>query len=184
MGRPANKFNGGKARTVQVQKGKRPEIPVNSNPSNAVTDRQSMMLFTALGCGTTGLFALSLLWSATLIWSGISTHANWGSIIMGIAVIGVSLFLVRGLAWLSFFSGIMFAMKSGAWQTQERLCRSAIKYWRLFPGGATTASTVLVQSLVSRGQYADAIAVGNSEFEVHGKNPKSSQSLAGMYLTI
>lgn len=181
----AAKFNNGKTRTViHGQRGKRQEIPINKTESNTATDKQAMILFTALGCGSILLFALALTWGTSLIVSGFVTPTQWVRIVAGLAIITASVFVVRSLAWLSFFGAIVFAFKTGAWKTQEHLSRKACKWWRMFPGGGTTAATLLVQSLTNRGEFEEAIKTGEEQFNIHGSNAKASQNLAGMYVTV
>lgn len=183
----AAKFNGGRTKTVlQGPKGggKRPELPVNKTESNASADKQSMVLFSALAAGTVLLFATALVWGASLIVGGITASPNWIAILSGFVIVSTSIFIVRSLAWLSFFASIMYAFKSGAWKTQEHLCRVAARWWRFFPGGGSTAATLLVQSLVNRGEFEEALSVGEEQFQIHAGNPKAAQNLAGMYVTL
>jgi tetratricopeptide (TPR) repeat protein len=183
------KFNSiGRAKQTVVHgggRGKRPEIPVNKTESNVAADKQSMMLFSGLACGSVLLFLFAIVWAGASIVAGVTAHPpNWLSIVLAGVTIGASIFIARMLAWMSFFGAIMFAFKMGAWQTQERLCRMASNWWKLFPGGGCTAATLLVQSLVNRGQYEEAIEFGRQQYEVHASDAKAAQNLAGMYVTI
>lgn len=187
MGKTSKQF-GSKMRTRTVgggAKGKRQDLKLDETPSNEVADKQAQMIYIGLTFLSILLVGGALYWAFFTLLSGVSGgHLNWAAIIAGSITIGVCIFLTRTLAWLSYFGAIIYAMKTNAWQSQQRLCRSALKLWRLFPGGSSTAALMLVQSLVSRGQFDEAIAVGQEQFNLHGKDPKFNESLAPMYSSL
>ena len=181
------KFGGKlKTRTVGGVKGKRPELP-QSKPSNADADKKAQLIFVAVSITALLLVLGGLFWSVSMLINGVSggfAHAHWAAVILGGITLGITIFLARSLAWLSYFAAIMYAARAQAWESLERLCRSALKRWRIFPGGASTAALMLVQSLVGRGEFDEAIAVGEEQYKLHGEDPKFSQSLSPMYTSL
>lgn len=157
------------------------QFPVNTEESNEKGDRQAKLLFT----GTLTLSVLLtigiLLFHAQHLYESLSqAPVDWVNV--GIFTLGaaLTLWIGRGLIWLSLFGATMFAAKRKAWKSQEELCRTAIKNRGFFPGGAVTAALMLVQSLVSRGQNEEAIQVGEEQWGRYGSNAKHAQNLAPM----
>ncbi|HEY9787502.1 MAG TPA: hypothetical protein V6D17_19090 [Candidatus Obscuribacterales bacterium] len=173
----------GKVRTrtvVKTPKGAG-QFPVNTQESNAVGDRKARQLFLAILIASFVLVAGGVAWigwQLTVLLG--KTPIDWVGVGLGVVALALTFFIGRGLAWFSFFSAIMYASRVKAWESQEALCRSAIKFGKFFPGGAATASLMLIQSLVSRGQTAEAIKVGEELWERLGGNPKHDQTLAPM----
>jgi hypothetical protein len=178
---------GGKMRTkvMGAPKGKRPELRLDAAPSNEAGDKQAQMIFIGLSLFSIVLVCGGLFFSiATLIGGINSGHFLWGAIVGGAIGIGVCIFLARALAWMSHFGAIMYAMKVRAWESQERLCQSALKNWRIHPGGAAMAALMLVQSLVGRGQFDEAIEAGQEQWKLHGEDPKFAETLAPMFTSL
>ena len=181
------KFGGGKVRTKNLggAKVKRPELRLDVAPTNEAADKTAQLIYIGLSVFSVVLIGLLLWWAISSLVGGITGgHLAWGAIIGGAVGIGACIFFGRTLAWLSYFGAIMYSMKTHAWVSQERLCRSALKKWRIFPGGAATAALMLVQSLVSRGQFDDAIAIGEEQYKLHGNDPKFNESFAPMYTAL
>ena len=186
MAKPTKpQFNNKMQTRTMGPKGKRPDLRLNTAPSNEVADKQAQMVFIGVSAFCVLLIGGLVFWAVTLVVGGWNAgHINWAPVVVGSLMIGVSMFLARTLAWLSYFAAIMFAMKANAWESQERLCRSALKRWKIFPGGASTAVMILVQSLVSRGEFDQAIAIGEEQWALHGEDPKFNESLAPMYSSL
>lgn len=182
------KFGGKmKTRVVSAVKGKKPELQLQNQPSNSQADKRAQMIFYGLSALSVLLIGSALFWAISTLVAGIRpgfAHANWPAVIGGAITIGITIFLARALAWLSYFGAIIYASKTGAWQSLEQLCQSALKRWRIFPGGAATAALMLVQSLVSRGQFDEAIAIGEQQYNLHGNDDKFNESLSPMYTSL
>jgi tetratricopeptide (TPR) repeat protein len=174
-----------KTRTVGAVKGKRPELKLDEAPSNATSDRNAQLIHVAAWILTASLVGGGLYWGVMLVNAGFNHgQIQWGPAVGGAAAIGISIFLARSLAWMCYFAAIMYAFKTQGYDSLERLCRSALKNWKVFPGGAATAALMLVQNLVSRGKFDEAIAIGEQQWEMHGQNPKFNESLAPMYTAL
>jgi tetratricopeptide (TPR) repeat protein len=172
-------------RTMGAPKGKRPDLRLNTAPSNEGADKQAQMIFIGASAFSVLLIGGLIFWAVSLVVAGYNGgHINWIPVVVGSLMIGAGMFLARTLAWLSYFAAIMYAMKANAWASQERLCRAALKHWKIFPGGASTAVMILVQSLVSRGEFDQAIEIGEQQWALHGEDPKFNESLSPMYASL
>jgi len=171
----SKKIRTGKAQNSKVQN---PEIPVNSAPSNATGDKLAILL-----CA--GVLVLS---AGTLIgggfWTGsqfVSTmrHApiDWVHSLVMLFLFAFCILASRALAWLSLFGSILLGTRMGAWQSVEMFCRKGMAFSKFFPGGSSWLSTALVQSLVTRGQYKDALAAADAEWTRSGEDEKHAQNL-------
>lgn len=174
-----------KMRTMGATKGKRPDLKLDSEPSNAIADRNAQLIHIGAALLAALIVGGGLYWGVVLVMAGWNHgHILWPQAVSGAAAIGVSIFLARSLSWMCYFAAIMYAFKTHAFESLERLCRSAIKRWKIFPGGASTAALMLVQSLVSRGKFDEAIEIGEQQWTAHGHNPKFNESLAPMYTAL
>jgi len=172
----------GKVKTVRkVIKGSSAELPVNRADSNAQGDKQAMVIFYGLLAMAAVLVVTALSFIIqNLIQAASRSPYDWMSVIGFSLLFAISLLIGRGLIWLSFFGAIMYAMRVKAWQTQENLCRTVMKYHRLIPGGASTSGLMLVQSLIGRGEAEEAIKVGDEQWNRLSTKGKEDQNLAPM----
>ena len=172
-------------RTVVKYKGKKPELPVNDEPSNVVADTQSKLIFAAMCLVSTLLVGGALVWSVREgVHAAYGNPANLVGVVVSVLAVAASVLLARTLIWASLFVPIMFASKSKAWASLESLCNTANKLWRIIPGGSATAAVMLVQSLMSRGQYDDAVKFADDEWQLHHENIEYNRSLAPMYSAV
>ena len=179
MAKPTQR-GGGRVRTKSFggAKGQKPELPVNATPSNESGDKQAVLIHYGLLTGSAVITFAIILFSIAQLVGGINSHPlNWFGIVAGVLGLPIAFFVGRSMFWLSFFAPIMVAAKSKSWESQEKLCRKALGFSKVLPAGASTASTMLVQSLVSRGQFEDAMSLGEEEWTAHGANPKFDENL-------
>ncbi len=176
----------GPSRAVAVgARGKKPEFPLNTAESNAAGDRQSQILHVALLCGAVLVLASIVLFGVSQVIAGVSgQQLNWAALIVGVSALVATFFVGRGLLWLSFFAPIMLSAKNKAWKSQEGLCRKAIACGKLFPAGGSSAALVLVHSLVGRGEFDDALKIGEDAFTSYGSNAKFDENLGPMYAAL
>jgi tetratricopeptide (TPR) repeat protein len=171
---------GGRTVSKQVggQKGRKTEYPISVAESNDTVDKQVLLMHY-------GILAIAVLLSAGLLgWGGyemyLGLHSKpiiWIDEAWGVTAIASIFFIVRGLFWLSIISPVMVAAKGKAWKSQEDLCRKALKFSKLTPGGGLTVAFMLVQSLISRGLYDEAIAIGEEQGKIYENNPKMAEGL-------
>jgi tetratricopeptide (TPR) repeat protein len=174
------KANSKKTRTIKSQnnKAQNPEIPVNTAPSNATGDKLSYLL-----CA--GVVVLS---ATTLIGGGFWTgsefitsmrHApiDWVHALCMLFLFAFCILAARALAWLSLFGSVLLGTRMGAWQSVEMFCRKGMAFSKIFPGGSSWLSTALVQSLVTRGAYKDALTAADAEWARSGEDDKQAQNL-------
>jgi tetratricopeptide (TPR) repeat protein len=172
-------------KTMGAQRGKKPEYPIHTADSNAAVDGQARLLHLGLACLAVVLTVGILVWSGGQIFSATTSHPfGWAQLVVGILGLGVSFLVGRSLGWLSFFGPIMLAAKNKAWASQESLCRKAISLSKFFPAGGSTAALLLVQSLVSRGQFDEALAIGEEQYEKGAKSGKLDENLAPLYSSL
>lgn len=182
-GRFADQRGGGK--TVIKYKGKRPELPTNTEETDAGTDKKAHGLFLLMCLSSFCLVALGMLLSVREgIFAMYASPVNWFGAIVGVLGVAASVLLARALLWASFLLPIMYASKKKGWQSVEDLCRRALKLWKVIPGGASTAAVMLVQSLLTRGEYDEAVKFAEGEWERHNTDIEYNKSLAPMYSAI
>lgn len=172
---------GGRMVSKQVggQKGRKaPEVPVNTAESNEVVDKQSMLIHYAIFSGAI-LASVGLLgWGGYEIYLGLqSKPIGWTEEFWGVSALASIFFVFRGMFWLSIISPVMMSAKSKAWKSQEALCRKALQYGKIIPGGGLTIVFMLIQSLISRGQYEEAIALGEEQANAYKDDPKMAEGL-------
>ncbi len=180
-----------KAATRHMAKRKGPkvqkiqELPVNDTPSNAKGDNMALGLFCAL-----------LIASATTLGGGVYFTSNrfvaainaapidWGTAITMTLLLTVVFLVARSLFWLAFFGPVMLASRIGAWKTCESMCVRAIKLPKTLSRGSSWAAVALVQSLVGRGQYKEAIDIAEQEWTRSGDDPKQVQNLGPLCVAV
>jgi tetratricopeptide (TPR) repeat protein len=171
----------GTKRIRSKQKMKAASVPVNRQPSNASGDKISYaILFGALILGF-GVLGTGLVWSANGIQESITDgEVDWLNCLLFV-ILSIASFLAAGaLLRLALFGSVMAASKMAAWQSLETISRQALKVPSFITGGSSWGAVVLVQSLVSRGLYDDAISVADKEWKHSGEDKRQMQNLGPM----
>ncbi|HEY9759147.1 MAG TPA: tetratricopeptide repeat protein [Oculatellaceae cyanobacterium] len=171
---------GGKMVTKQVgaPKGRKAEFPVNDAESNEAADKQAMLLHYSLILVAILAVAGLFYWGGVQISSGLQAKPiNWVSEVWGVTALAGIFFVARGLFWLSIISPVMIAAKGKGWKSQEDLCRKALKFSKLIPGGGLTVAFMLVQSLISRGKFDEALVLGEEQYKIYEKDDKMAEGL-------
>jgi tetratricopeptide (TPR) repeat protein len=182
-GRFADQRGGGK--TIIKYKGKKPELPTNTEESDAGTDKKAHGLFLLMCLFSISLVSIGMLLSVREgIFAFHANPINWFGAVVSLLGVAASVLLARALLWASFLLPIMYASKKKGWQSVEDLCRRALKLWKLIPGGASTAAVMLTQSLLTRGEYDEAVKFAENEWEMHNTDVEYNKSLAPMYSAI
>lgn len=160
-------------------------MPVNRAPSNATGDKISYAILIGALILSVLVLGTGLVWSAngiqeSISGSGSGSQVDWVNCgLFGLLVIAS--FLASGaLVRLALFGSVMAASKLAAWQSLEAISRKALKVPGFVTGGGSWAAVVLVQSLVSRGLYNDAVEVAEAEWERSGEDKGQSQNLGPM----
>jgi tetratricopeptide (TPR) repeat protein len=153
------------------------EIPVNDAPSNVKGDRFAVALFVALVCAAAALLVGGAYWSISGLLAALHPPINWGSCVLLSSTLVISVLAARALASMSIFGPIMLGTRMGAWKSLEGFARKGMPFSRLYPGGSIWLSTALVQSLVNRGHYDDAMAAADAEWNRSGKDERQAQNL-------
>ena len=172
-------------KTRRVKRGpESQEMPINDTPSNASADRMGIAIVIGsllLAAGTAGV---GTYYGVTSIQSAFrQPPIDWLHCILMAALIVVSLLVARSIAWLGLFGAIAQASRMGGWNTVEAIGRSAPKLRKLLPGGTPWLSTALVQSLVNRGQYKEAIVRAEEEWARTSNDAKQRQTLGTICFT-
>jgi tetratricopeptide (TPR) repeat protein len=166
-------------------KGKRPEFPVNAAESDATADKQAKFSHYSILAGCVLLDGAALAWGGHQIYSGATAHPpSTVSIFWGALTLVAAIFITRSLLWLSIIVPAMFAAKNKGWQSLEQLCRQGLAMSQLFPGNALTLSLMLVQSLLTRGELDQAIALGTEQDKLYANNPKSVDLMGPLYTSM
>lgn len=169
----------------QVVQQRAPEIPVNDAPSNAKGDNMALGLFFALLIASAATLGLGVYFSSTKFVAAINASpVDWVTVVWMTLLLTATFFVARSLFWLSFFGPVMLSARIGAWSTCEAMCRRAIKLPNHLSRGSSWASVALVQSLVTRGQYREAINTAETEWEKSGKDPRQMQNLGPLCVTV
>jgi hypothetical protein len=165
-------------KTIGGHRGKRQEFPINSAQSNASGDKKVFALHYALLVVTAAVAIALAFWGGAEIYHAFRAHPiDWWKATAGTLAIASVFFVGRGLLWISIMAPTLLAAKLKSWKSQEDLCRKALKFSAIAPGGGLTAAMILVQSLVTRGQFPDAIAIGEEQHKRHEKDPNMAEGL-------
>lgn len=169
----------------QVVQQRAPELPVNDAPSNSKGDNMSLGLFFALLIASAATLGLGVYFSATKFMAAVNaTPTDWTTVIGMTILLTGALLVARALFWLAFFGPVMLASRMGAWSTAEAMCRRAIKLPDTLSRGSSWASVALVQSLVTRGKYREAIDAAEKEWDKSNKDPRQLQNLGPLCVTV
>ncbi|MBX3073008.1 hypothetical protein KF728_13485 [Candidatus Obscuribacterales bacterium] len=169
----------------QVVQQRAPELPVNDAPSNSKGDNMSLGLFFALLILSAITLGLGVYFSASKFMTAVNASpTDWSTVIGMTILLTATLLVARALFWLAFFGPVMLASRMGAWSTAEAMCRRAIKLPDTLSRGSSWASVALVQSLVTRGQYREAIDAAEKEWDKSNKDSRQLQNLGPLCVTV
>jgi hypothetical protein len=137
----------------------------------------------SVSCLVSGVITTVWMWY-TIITTSIrafnTTPTEWWSI-AGMALLAVgSFFIARFFLWLSILAPLMLAAQTRSYEAQEKFCNLAMRFRQFLPGGATWASHGLMQLMLQRKQFNEAIALGSREYDYAIKKNPKDQSLAPM----
>lgn len=180
-----------KAATRHMAKRKGPkvqktqEIPVNDTASNAKGDNMALGLFCALLIASAVTLGGGVYFTSNRFVAAInSSPVDYGSAITMTLLLTVIFLVARSLFWLSFFGPVMLASRIGAWKTCESMCHRAIKLPKTLSRGSSWAAVALVQSLVGRGKYKEAIEIADQEWTRSGEDVKQVQNLGPLCVAV
>jgi hypothetical protein len=166
-------------------KGKRPDFPITAVESDAAVDKQAKLSHYSILAGCVLLDAAAIAWGGHEIYTGATAHPPVPvSIIVGALTLVATVFITRSMLWLSIIAPAMHAAKNKGWQSLEELCKQGLAMSRLFPGNALTLSLMLVQSLLTRGELDQAIALGTEQDKLYGNNDKSLDLMGPLYTSL
>ncbi len=173
-----------KRKQIQKQMQAQPQVPVNTADSNAKADRLCTCLFYALIVASISLFGGGVYFATTNFIASLNrVPTDWNGILLMTLCLAASVLLSRALFWLSFFGTTMLAARSGAWKTGEATCLRAMKLPRSLSRGTTWASLALIQSLVSRGKYTEALKEADEEWARSGEDVREVHNLGPLCVT-
>ena len=167
-----------KGKKRHEMRGQAPELPINEAESNKLGDRICTGLSLGLIAAAVAMLVGGLYWGGSNFVQAVTAKPpEIASAIIMAGLCVVSVFAARSLFWMSFFGSIMLASRMNAWKTVESVGRRALKLHKYIPNGSGWASMALVQSLVGRGQFDEAIAVADDEWERSHEDEKQLQNL-------
>jgi len=108
---------------------------------------------------------------------------DWGKLILATVSLAAALLLARALFVFSFFGAIMLGTKMGAYKSVESNCKRVMTLPSFLSKGTAWASLALVQSLVGRGQYKEALEVAETEWNRTGEDAREAQNMGPICVT-
>lgn len=105
---------------------------------------------------------------------------NWGRAILYTVFVAMALSLIRGVVWGSFVLGAALAGRTQSYTAQMNICQWARKLHLVLPGGSSWATQAIIQRMIAREEYKEAIALGSTEYEAMAKKNPKDQSLANL----
>jgi tetratricopeptide (TPR) repeat protein len=174
----------------QVYKIPQPKAPKGvqleqSNPTLApvVPEKNRLCYGVFAGCLITGLILDSLL-VYYLAHNAVSAYAehpiHWPQAILYTVLVAMGLSLMRAVVWGSLILSAALASRTQSFKAQMDICQWAIKFQYLLPGGASWAVQAIIQRMIAKEQYKEAITLGSTEYEIMAKKNPKDQSLANL----
>lgn len=151
---------------------KPPEIPAEPMKQDKIC---SAVFVGGLTFGTFLLAGSAYLLSQSFLQAIHHDPVEWwtvGGVTLGTVLLG---FVLRGVVWASFAGTTMLAAQLKAFHAQEKICRIAMKYKKVFPGGTGWAAQGLLGLMAQRQQFKEMISFGSSEWD---STKKKDQNLA------
>jgi len=174
----------------QVYKVPQPKAPKavqleQSNPAAApvVPERNRLCYSVLAGCLIAG-FVINAFLVYYLAHNAVDAFGqqpiNWFPAILYTVLLAMALSLIRAVVWGSLVLSASLASRTQSYTAQMSICQWARKLRYLLPGGATWATQAIIQRMISKEQYKEAIALGSAEYEVLAKKNAKDQSLANL----
>ena len=166
---------GNQQRVMKKPKGQE-ELPINESPSNEKWDKLGYTMFGGLLLMAIIMVAGGIYYSTSGFMTAVSANPiDWVGCTIMTLMLAVSILAGRALVNMAFYGTVMLSAKFGGWKASESIAQFATKY--KFLNGSGWASTSLVQSLISRGKFDEAIEIAEAEWERSGGNEKQLQNL-------
>jgi len=105
---------------------------------------------------------------------------NWLSAILYTVLLAMAISLVRGILWGSFVLSATVAARTQSIKAQMDICHWARRFRAILPGGAAWATQAIIQRMITKEEYKEAIALGTEEYEFMTKKNAKDQSLANL----
>ncbi len=161
-----------------------PSMPVNTDESNPRGDQLSTALLLALLILSATVLVGGIYWGITGFHAAfIQSPKDWVQCIAMSLVIVASFMLARSVAWLSMFGTVALASRMGSWKMVETVGSKGPLFRKVLPGGSPWLTTALVQSLVNRGQYKEALVAAQDEWDYYSKDDKQRTNLGTLAFT-
>jgi hypothetical protein len=161
------------------------QLPVNDTPSNAKGDNMALGLYFALLIASAATLGVGVYFTSNGFVNAVnSTPIDWLTAVAMTVILTLTFLVARSLLWLAFFGPVMLGSKMGAWKTTETMCRRAIKLPKTLSRGSSWSAVALVQSLVGRGQFKEAMEVAEQEWARSGQDPKQFQNLGPLCVAV
>lgn len=167
-----------KTRVKRLSQGAAQQPSLNTAPSNEKGDQLAKLLFFGVETLAVVLLVGGVTFCAMTMNKALTASPiEWTTVVWMTVTLALTLLIARSLVWGGVLGAVLLASKMGAWKSQEETCRRALKLRPLLPSGASWASLVLTQSLVSRGQFKEGIAIAEQEWEKNGGSDKADQTM-------
>ena len=105
---------------------------------------------------------------------------DWLRAILYTVALAMALSLIRGVVWGAFVLSATIASRTQSFKAQMDICRWARKYRYLLPGGPSWATQAIIQRMLTKEQYKEAVDLGSEEYEIMSKKNPKDQSLANL----
>ncbi|MDZ4838153.1 MAG: hypothetical protein SGJ27_30590 [Candidatus Melainabacteria bacterium] len=167
----------------QQQQLQQQQLPVNDTPSNAKGDNMALGLYFALLIASAVTLGVGVYFTSSGIVNAVNS-VDWLTAVAMTVILILTFLVARSLLWLAFFGPVMLGSRMGAWKTTETMCRRAIKLPKTLSRGSSWSAVALVQSLVGRGQFKEAMEVAEQEWARSGEDPKQFQNLGPLCVAV
>jgi len=171
-------------RVVKTMKMDAPSMPVNTAESNKRGDQYASLTTVGLIVAAIAVLVGGGLYSIAGFQAAITASPlDWFKLILVTLTLVASLMIARALFVFSFFGAIMLGTRMGAWKSVEDNCKRVMKLPSFLSKGTAWASLALVQSLVGRGQYKEALEVAETEWNRTGEDAREAQNMGPICVT-
>jgi hypothetical protein len=173
----------------QVYKVPQPKAPKavqleQANPAASVVPERNRLCYGVFAGSLVTGFILDLLLVYYLAHNAASAYdqhpVNWTQAILYTVLLAMALSLIRAVIWGSFILSAALASRTQSYTAQMDICHWARKYRYLLPGGAAWANQAIIQRMITKEEYKEAVALGSAEYELMVKKNPKDQSLANL----